>query len=105
MANIPGGATTIGAIFLLNFYQMPYYTYVIFSKSSGRYYKGYCRDLQTRLIEHNSGKTKSIKAFLPWEIVYFEEFPTADEAIKREKYFKSAVGRMKEEVENIYLSL
>ena len=93
MANIPGGATTIGAIFLLNFYKMPYYTYVIFSKSSGRYYKGHCNDLSTRLTEHNNGKTKSTRPFVPWELSYYEEFETLSEAICREKYFKTAAGR------------
>ena len=72
---------------------MPFYAYVIFSKSSGRYYKGHCKDIDVRLIEHNAGKTKSIKAYIPWEIIYFEEFQTRKEAVLREKYFKSAAGR------------
>ena len=33
--------------------------------------------------------TISIKPYLPFKIVYFEQFPTKEEAIKREKYFKS----------------
>lgn len=37
--------------------------------------------------------TKSIKPYIPFEIVYFEEFKTLEEAIKREKYFKSSRGR------------
>ena len=72
---------------------MPFYAYVIFSKSSERFYKGHCEDMNARLKEHNAGKTKSIKAFIPWEIVYFEEFQTRKEAVLREKYFKSAAGR------------
>ena len=43
--------------------------------------------------EHNSGMTTSIKKYIPFEIVYFEEFETRKEAIVREKYFKSAAGR------------
>ena len=30
---------------------------------------------------------------MPFEMAYFEEFATREEAIKREKYFKSAAGR------------
>jgi putative endonuclease len=30
---------------------------------------------------------------MPFEIMYFEEFDTGEETIKREKYFKSAAGR------------
>ncbi len=72
---------------------MAYYTYVIKSVSSNYHYKGHCENLENRLKEHNSGKTKSNKAYLPFEICYFEEFATREEAIKREKYFKSASGR------------
>ncbi len=72
---------------------MPFYAYVLFSESHQRFYKGHCENLDTRLKEHNLGKTKSDKAFRPWKMVYFEKFETRDEAIKREKYFKTAAGR------------
>jgi len=70
-----------------------YYVYVLKSISSGRLYKGFCTDIIHRLAEHNAGKTKSTKPFTPWEIVYFEEFESIYDAIRREKYFKSAAGR------------
>ena len=72
---------------------MPYYAYVIYSESHQRFYKGHCENLDTRLKEHNLGKTKSNKAFRPWKIVYFETFATREEAINREKYFKTSAGR------------
>jgi putative endonuclease len=37
--------------------------------------------------------TASIRTYIPFVLVYFEEFQTREEAIKREKYFKSAAGR------------
>jgi putative endonuclease len=37
--------------------------------------------------------TKSIKGFIPFEIIYYEVFETRQQAIKREKYFKTAAGR------------
>jgi putative endonuclease len=37
--------------------------------------------------------TKSIKPYIPFEIAYFEAFASRQEAIKREKFFKSAAGR------------
>jgi len=37
--------------------------------------------------------TDSIRPYIPFKLVYFEEFITRNEAIKREKYFKSAAGR------------
>jgi len=72
---------------------MSFHAYVLYSESHNRFYKGHCENLDERLKQHNAGKTKSIKAFLPWKLVYFETFQTREEAIIREKYFKSAAGR------------
>lgn len=72
---------------------MSFFAYVLYSKSHHRFYKGHCENLDKRLKEHNSGQTKSIKSFLPFELVYFEEFVTRAEAITRERYFKTAAGR------------
>ena len=70
-----------------------YYTYVARSLSGSYLYKGHCKDLEERLKQHNSGQTKSLRPHIPVEIVYFEEFETLQEAVIREKYFKSAAGR------------
>jgi len=70
-----------------------YYVYVLKSKIADFYYKGFCEDLDLRLQQHNSGMTKSNKAYLPFEVAYFEKYDKLYEAIKREKYFKSASGR------------
>ncbi|WP_447950795.1 GIY-YIG nuclease family protein [Chryseobacterium koreense] len=72
---------------------MPFYVYVIKSKLNGNLYKGQTDNLAKRLSEHNAGYNRSTKAFLPWELVYFEEFETREEALVREKYFKSGSGR------------
>jgi len=72
---------------------MAYYTYILKSTMTGGLYKGHTSDLRERLQLHNSGKTKSIKSGIPWILVYYEEFGTRQEAIIREKYFKSAAGR------------
>ena len=54
---------------------------------------GLSSDIQQRLETHNSGSVKSTKAFVPWELIYWEEFETRIEVRKREKYLKSAAGR------------
>ena len=72
---------------------MSYFSYILYSTNYNRFYKGHCEDLAERLKQHNHGHTKSTKPFIPWEIVYFEEFETREEAIKREIYFKTAAGR------------
>jgi putative endonuclease len=70
-----------------------YFVYVIKSAVDGRLYKGLTCDLQKRINEHNRGKTKTTKAFKPWELVYYEKFSTREEARQREKYLKTGNGR------------
>ncbi len=72
---------------------MPYFAYVIKSTIDGSFYKGHCEDLQKRLQQHNAGQTQSIKGKIPFDLIYFEEFSSSEEAIIREKFFKSAAGR------------
>ena len=72
---------------------MSYYVYIIRSKFDGTLYKGYTSDLAKRIKEHNSGKTNYTSRKGPWELVYYEEYEFLAEALKREKYFKSAAGR------------
>ncbi|MCW3120618.1 MAG: Excinuclease subunit domain protein [Flavipsychrobacter sp.] len=70
-----------------------FYAYVLKSINHDYLYKGHCQNLEIRLKEHNSGQTTSIKPYIPFEVAYFEEFATKEEAVTREKYFKSATGR------------
>jgi putative endonuclease len=69
------------------------YAYVIKSLNHDFFYKGHCEDLKERLQQHNSGMTESIRPYIPFELVYKEEFKTREEAVIREKYFKSSAGR------------
>jgi len=70
-----------------------FYAYVLRSLRFPFIYKGHCENLEERLKQRNSGMTKSIRPYAPFEIIYVEEFQSRKEAIKREKYFKSAAGR------------
>ena len=70
-----------------------FYAYVIKSIHHNYYYKGHCEDIEKRLAQHNNGLTKSIKPYIPFKLVYFEVFTNREDAIIREKYFKSAAGK------------
>ena len=70
-----------------------FYAYVIKSITKDYLYKGHCENLEKRILEHNSGMTTSIKPYIPFQLIYFEEFKLRVDAIKREKYFKTSVGR------------
>ena len=72
---------------------MEYFVYVLESEIDGRLYKGQTTDIDKRIEEHNSGKTKSTKGYKPWKLVYFEKYETRDEALLREKFFKTGSGR------------
>ena len=68
--------------------------YVIRSKSDEIYYVGMSTNIISRINEHNAGKSKFTSGHRPWELIYFEDnFPSAVEARKREKYLKSAAGK------------
>ena len=56
--------------------------YVIRSYKDGRFYVGMTKDLERRIQEHESGKTKSTKGFRPWKLIFTESFPNFSEARK-----------------------
>ena len=72
---------------------MSYYSYVLRSSKNGILYKGSTQNLEKRLQTHNSGKVNFTSKNIPWELVISEEFSTRSEAVKREKWYKSGVGR------------
>ena len=70
-----------------------FYAYVLKSLNHDFLYKGHCENTEERLAEHNAGKTKSIRPYIPFQLIYKEAFATREEAIAREKYFKTSAGR------------
>ena len=70
-----------------------YKVYVIYSSSFERYYVGITDNIEVRIKRHNSGKTKSTKAYVPWEVILTEDYENRLAAREREKYLKSAAGR------------
>ena len=68
---------------------MCYFVYILFSKTSNRYYIGQTKNIDNRIIEHNSGQTSSIKNGIPWEIVWSKACSSRSEAVKLEKQIKS----------------
>ena len=51
------------------------------------------QNLERRLKEHNSGKSKFTSSYIPWILVYHEFATSTEHARKREKYLKSAAGK------------
>lgn len=64
------------------------YTYIV-KCSDETLYTGWTNNLEKRLEAHNSGKgAKYTKTRRPVELVYFEEYDTKQEAMKREYAIK-----------------
>ena len=72
---------------------MNYKVYAIRSVIRNYIYVGHTNNIERRLREHNSGKTKSIRPFIPFKLIYIEDCEDRMEAIKREKYLKSGIGK------------
>lgn len=72
------------------------YTYILKCKDDSLY-TGWTNDLKKRIISHNAGKgAKYTKARRPVELVYYEEFQTKEEAMKREYAIKQLSRKEKE---------
>jgi putative endonuclease len=69
------------------------YTYLLESAIDKSWYIGYTEDLERRIVEHNTGKSITTKKKMPWSVIYFEACSSKDDAIAREKYLKSGMGR------------
>jgi len=70
-----------------------FYTYVLRSKSSGRWYTGSTDDLRKRLRQHNENRSRYTEGRGPFELIYYEAFKNIDDAKAREVYLKSGMGK------------
>ncbi len=71
-----------------------YTVYVLYSEKFDKTYIGFTNQLILRFYQHNEYSNKGYtKRFRPWKVLYCEWFQTKSEAMKREKWLKSGVGR------------
>ena len=74
------------------------YTYILECKD-GTYYTGWTNNLEKRLKDHNEGRgAKYTKARLPVSLIYYEEFQTKEEAMRREYAIKHMTRSEKEKL-------
>ena len=71
---------------------MEYVVYILLSLKNGRNYTGYTSHLTERIKSHNIYGKDSTSRYRPWIVVYVEFFEKKEQALKREKYFKSGRG-------------
>ena len=72
-----------------------YYTYALISKRNSKFYFGHTKDLERRILEHNTkGEKKRFSCVNgPWELIFSDKFNTRSEAMRYEKFLKSGKGR------------
>lgn len=79
--------------------------YVLRSQKDKKFYTGFTKNLEKRLLEHNNGLSASTKYRIPFDLVYFEACLNQQDAIHREKYLKSTYGKryLKNRLKNFLL--
>lgn len=66
-----------------------YYVYILASQRNGTLYVGMSSDLSQRVHQHREGLTPGFTSkYGVKNLVWYEDFPTADEAITAEKRIK-----------------
>lgn len=70
-----------------------FFVYVLESEADKSWYIGYTNNLEKRLIEHNKGQSYYTKRKTPWMAIYYEVSFNKYDAIAREKYLKTGMGR------------
>ncbi len=70
-----------------------FYTYVLLSENDKNFYIGSTNDLKIRFDEHQKGLVVSTAQRRPLRLIYYEACLNQNDAVKREKYFKSGFGR------------
>ena len=70
-----------------------FYTYVLQSEVDGNFYTGFTQDLKLRFDQHTKGYVESTKDRRPLKLIYYEACLNQDDALKRERYFKTYNGK------------
>ena len=68
--------------------------YVLYSEAHKKHYTGFSSDFESRLLSHDELGSKDWSVhYRPWTVILCEKFPTKQEAMQREKWLKTGVGR------------
>ena len=71
-----------------------WYTYILYSKESGKTYVGFSNDVERRLFEHNVSELKGFTLkYRPWTLIRKEGYSKKSDALQREKFYKTGRGR------------
>lgn len=71
-----------------------WYVYVLLSHKDHMFYIGSTNNLKRRFQQHQRGENVSTAKRLPFDLVYFEGHQSKEDALRREKYFKTTKGKV-----------
>lgn len=71
-----------------------YYVYILQSGVDKKFYAGFTEDLKLRFGQHKKGFVVSTKNRRPLILVYYEACLNKNDALHREKYFKTHLGKL-----------
>lgn len=57
-----------------------------------RFYTGLTKNIETRINDHNKGKSAYTSKYKPWKLISYFYFENKDTAINFEKYLKTSSG-------------
>ena len=73
--------------------QQVWSVYVLFSPSRRRTYVGCAHDVKGRLAQHNAAQVRATCLGVPWTVLLTEAVGSYEQALQRERYYKSGAGR------------
>ncbi|MCR4283700.1 MAG: GIY-YIG nuclease family protein [Parcubacteria group bacterium] len=65
----------------------------ILKNNDGKIYIGQTHNIEKRLLDHNDIGFGYTSKFRPWKLIHSEEHLTRKDAMARERYLKTGVGR------------
>lgn len=71
-----------------------YYTYILRSLKDKKFYTGHTDNLKLRFEQHKAGRVESTKNRRLLVLIYYEACLNLQDAVHREKYFKTYYGKM-----------
>jgi len=70
-----------------------FYTHLLRSDKDGNFYAGSTKDLKLRFEQHEKGLVESTRSRGPLKLIYYEACLRQEEALQRERYFKTYNGK------------
>ena len=70
-----------------------HYVYILQSQKDNLLYVGYTTNIKARLLRHNKGLVEATRYRRPLALIFCEGFSMRKDALRRERYFKTAKGK------------